>query len=279
MKIDISYVFHAILICGLFYGSFILFFRKSTNFQANRLFLLMSMLVPIFLPLVQVTWPVSNEFIQAYGVMLPVQAIEKTTNGVAMDYTRIFRMIYWIISAFLLLAFFTKLYKINKLIRVNGKEVLTDYIQVSTKNSQSVFSFFNFLFLPKTHQTISDEIILHELAHIRQNHSLDILLTEIVKVFFWINPFFWIITRLIRTNHEYLADNYVLMKSKDNQSYINLLVGDVVGKQLSLAHNFNNSIILKRIQMIKKEQKSQNFSITILADYTNIVNRIFSVFV
>jgi TonB family protein len=99
------------------------------------------------------------------------------------------------------------------------------------------------------------------MEHIKQGHTFDVLILEIMTVFQWFNPFMWILKRVIRENHEYLADQAVLKAGISPAQYKHLLLNQAVGFQLEIANNFNSSLIKKRIKMISKI-KSSKFAIS-----------------
>ena len=103
-----------------------------------------------------------------------------------------------------------------------------------------------------------DEIITHEIAHIENNHSFDILLFELFVLFQWFNPAIWLLKKELKDVHEYQADSSVLKNGIDATRYQLLLVKKAVGSNYyTLANSFNHSKIKKRITMMLKE-KSKN---------------------
>jgi TonB family protein len=106
--------------------------------------------------------------------------------------------------------------------------------------------------------------VAHEMEHIKQGHTFDVLILEIMTVFQWFNPFMWILKRVIRENHEYLADQAVLKAGISPAQYKHLLLNQAVGFQLEIANNFNSSLIKKRIKMISKIQTSKYGKLKIL---------------
>jgi TonB family protein len=100
-------------------------------------------------------------------------------------------------------------------------------------------------------------MLIHEFEHVKQGHSIDILVLEVLTVFQWFNPFFWLLKRLLRENHEYLADRAVLVHFSNPGYYKKLLLQQFVGPQIDLANNFNYSLIKKRIQMMSQIKSSK----------------------
>ena len=71
------------------------------------------------------------------------------------------------------------------------------------------------------------------MEHVRQSHTLDIILIELVKIFYWFNPVHLLYDRAIRINHEYLADNGVISDSPDIKSYTDKLLSYITGRKIT----------------------------------------------
>jgi hypothetical protein len=123
------------------------------------------------------------------------------------------------------------------------------------------FSFFPYVVIPKKTFERGDylEILEHETAHIKQGHTFDLLISELLIAFLWFNPFMWLIKRSIILNHEYLADNFSLKSSCSVKEYqYKLLNIPTRLMNVPLAHNFS-SLIKNRIVMINKKP-TQNYA-------------------
>jgi N-acetylmuramoyl-L-alanine amidase len=96
-----------------------------------------------------------------------------------------------------------------------------------------------------------NQILRHEIFHVKNNHSLDILFMEIIFILCWFNPFFYLIRRELRTIHEYSADAYA-SQGLDEFAYARLLLMNESGTSLSLTHPFFKNQIKKRITMITR---------------------------
>jgi hypothetical protein len=132
---------------------------------------------------------------------------------------------------------------------LDARLVLTPALPVS-------HSFFNYIFLDKEayeRGTIEEEILNHELAHVRQKHSIDILVIEALLVLAWFNPFLYLYRKAIRLNHEFLADESVLKTFSNVQSYQLLLLDKAAyGSHLSLTSRFNYLTTKQRLIMMTK---------------------------
>jgi len=99
-----------------------------------------------------------------------------------------------------------------------------------------------------------DSITRHELVHIKEHHSIDVILLEVLTILFWCTPLIYLYRRSIRNVHEYLADEKVLQKTTKKQYGQLLLQQFQQGKSIAMANNFIHSQLKKRIQMMTKNQ-------------------------
>jgi len=96
-------------------------------------------------------------------------------------------------------------------------------------------------------------LLTHELIHLRQWHSLDVLLVEVVKAIFWFNPLYSLLGKSIKLNHEYIADAGVLAQYDQQQHYPNLLLQFYQRAKVShpLVSPSDYSFIKNRFQMMR----------------------------
>jgi hypothetical protein len=131
---------------------------------------------------------------------------------------------------------------------------------VSVDKEFSPFSFLNVVFINERKITEGNlqRILAHERVHIRQHHSLDILLMELVIVLQWFNPFVWPYKKSLQETHEYLADEGVIAQGFSVTMYQLLVFEQHVGTKLfEFANNFKQSQIKRRLTMMSKI-KSRN---------------------
>jgi TonB family protein len=129
---------------------------------------------------------------------------------------------------------------------------------VRTHEYAASFSFFSFVFVnPSTTDVEMKEIVNHESGHIQQRHWFDLLLVELLCMLQWFNPFVWVYSRLVRQNHEYLADQMALQRTSDPAIYHATLLNQMLGAPvISLANSFSYSLNKKRFKMMKKTIES-----------------------
>src|SRR5580765_8477006 len=134
------------------------------------------------------------------------------------------------------------------------------YRIVEVSGDKAPCSFGNIIFInPSAYEWETyNQILLHEKVHIRQKHTIDILVAELVLIFQWFNPFAWIYRREIESNLEFLTDDQLMQHNKvEKKSYqLSLMKVSAPHFPLSLTTNYNQSILKKRIAMMNKKRSN-----------------------
>ena len=196
---------------------------------------------------------IANEYAT---VVLPVVSISSEGRG-ALGWEGIALIVYSVVVCVLLLRFLWQLIFIILLKNNSQTAYIHDTEVYVLTNDEGPFSFFNWIFInPERHKSDEiEEIMMHELTHCQQLHSIDIIFAELFCVVFWFNPFVWLLKREVRLNLEYLADNSVLANGKDNKEYQYHLLGLTYRKNVAtITNNFNVLPIKKRIKMMNKKE-------------------------
>ena len=148
------------------------------------------------------------------------------------------------------------------LVRAYRNPVIIDgpYRIVEVSGDKAPCSFGNNIFInPEKYEWETyNQILLHEKIHIRQKHTLDIVIAELLLIFQWFNPFAWIYRREIESNLEFLTDDQLMQQEKvDKQSYqLSLVKVSAPHFPLSLTTNYNQSILKKRIAMMNTKRSN-----------------------
>jgi len=136
-----------------------------------------------------------------------------------------------------------------------SKESNNDSNIIFTDGDQA-FTLFSWIFLPEKYRNDPqiEPIILHERAHINQLHFIDLIIVELTVLFTWFNPFTWLISRMIKENHEHLADREVLAMGINPAHYRAQLLNFSLGTTyFRLGHQFNYSLTKTRFKMMKRK--------------------------
>ena len=156
-----------------------------------------------------------------------------------------------------IMRFILNLIKISSKIKRHQKVKTNVFINVLIEKLAIPHTFFNYIFLNKSafeNNDIPQEVLLHEQAHAKQKHSLDILCLEILQIIFWFNPLLYFIKKDIKLNHEFLADQQVLKSGFNLKDYQNLLLRFSSNqKELALVNAINYSSIKKRLTIMNTQ--------------------------
>jgi N-acetylmuramoyl-L-alanine amidase len=262
------YLTKVILVSALLFGYYRLFLRGRVFHQYNRYYLLGATVASLILPLVRLPLPDALPLIGRAPVLGPaLHAIVPgdwnepqagaaasgvmTVSGWSAEW--LLTGIYSAVILTLLGAYLRQLRNIGRLPGKYPRQRLGRIDLFMTREPGTPFSFLNRLFWNEEIDIDSArgrQIFLHEWYHIRQRHTLDLLWLRTVLAIYWVNPFFYLIYREIRTIHEFLADRYAAADG-DRYDYAELLVWhSVQDHRLSILHPFFQSSIKRRITML-----------------------------
>jgi TonB family protein len=273
----IDYIFESGASLALLTIVYVLFLRKETFFKQNRIFLLGSILFSVIIPLVKLPALTSlgpvmlpEVTVSPYKSILKILTYYGKPDG--QDFNAIAGLMNVLIYTYLAgvicfsLRFLYRILRIMLLVKRNEVKEGNGYKLVLIDGYFSPFSFLNFVFVSRSGEKNDDydKMILHELEHVKQGHTVDILLLEALTVFHWFNPFVWLLKRVVRENHEFLADTGVLSKGVNRVWYKQLLLNQYVGQQYIISNSFNYSLIKKRIKMMSKLRSKKYASIKYL---------------
>jgi len=270
----LHYILQIIAFQLLFIVVYDLFLKKETFFTWNRVYLLITPVLSLILPLVKIP-ALTQSIPDGYKIELPEILIgnleqESVLNGgvlqevvvtgtSALDIYALLLNVWYtgiVISLFL---FGYKLYKIWKLKRLGSKRIIDGTHVVSIPNSTTAFSFFNTLFLGADLQEQQQaSILMHEIVHMKERHSLDMLFFEIQRIVFWFNPLVYVYQNNMMLLQEYVADAKAVDQTDKKGYYQSLLEQVFKTENISFINTFfNHSLIKKRIIMLQKSKSNQ----------------------
>lgn len=242
---------------------YILLLKKETEFVKKRLFLLVSIGVSLVFPLLH--FETSENFIPSLANLVPPnwlpEVVVYADRNAGPSITRVHFDLWFAINAIystgvilsLVLFLLSIVRLIQKLTSAPGMRVGDFYIVESPENRSS-FSFFNFIFVGQADKLSQHEkslIIDHECVHARRLHSFDVLLINVIGIFFWFNPVIKIYKKIFVQLHEYEADARAV-EDRDVNNYCSLLAKvALLSADFKLANHFSNSLTVKRIEMMR----------------------------
>jgi len=233
------YIIEVILFQGFFLLIYQLLLKKETFFTYNRAYLLVTPVLALIVPFIQIEAlkpaAVTQEFFTQLPTIFIGEPINTDTSIRIQDsdgFTINWLAVYLIGMGASLLIWIKKYLKINRFYRFETREKVVPRI-IQIPNSDVAFSFLQTIFIGENLDPLSrKQILSHERIHINQRHTWDLLLFEVLRVIFWFNPLIIQFQKHIAVVHEYIAD------------------AAVVGV-------FNHSLIKKRIIMLQKSRSKQ----------------------
>lgn len=250
----LDYFLKANLYGLLFAGCYVLLLRRHTFFGLNRVYLLASVVLSLVLPLATLPSETPETLPIPTGVIMLPATIAPAETGPDWEVWGAWG--YGVVALVLLAALLTRMFGLLRIIQQSGKVDHGDHIQVLPTNAAiPTFSFFRYVVLSPADRNNS-LILQHELVHVRQWHSVDVLAMQVLRTIFWGCPALLLLERALRQVHEFLADQQV---SAHERNYARLLVDYSFGIQpVSLANGFFNPSLLKqRIQMLQQGTTSR----------------------
>ena len=256
-----NYLIESSVCLFLFYSVYFLFLRHDTFFQRNRFYLLASSFLAVTIPLLEfeLTPAASEKTIVvtleniSVGATQVGQTLDTVTNAFSIG--TILLTVYLVMMFLMMLRFGWRMFRLVRIIRRSEVKVRMDYKLIHTEGKLPTFSFMRYLFWDNTKELTPNErtkIINHELTHIRDLHSWDVMYMELIKIIFWFNPIIYLYDRSLKYHHEFIADAAVL-KETSVKDYGKLLVQSLFKQMgLQLTHNFNQIEIKKRLAMMEK---------------------------
>ena len=273
MTAFLLYIIKSTCCLTLFYLGYKALLSKETFFRFNRIVLLVGILVCILLPfvgirtaspgalqmpLLQLEEMIEEEMGEAVSrqAEAPTEAADVVQAFVSWGELIVCLYFAGIVIGTGLLArsFISLLWLIR-----SGKKVRREhYTLVLVNRAVAPFNWGRYIVLSlKDYSDYPDEILTHELVHLRKHHSLDLIYAEVIVLLHWFNPAAWLLKRELQEIHEYQADTGVLKSGIDATKYQLLLVKKAVSaSSYTFANSFNHSKIKKRITMMLKEKSN-----------------------
>lgn len=266
-----NFIINFSLFLTLFWVVYLLFFRRETFFNHNRLYLLLTPIAAAILPFIFIselnfTTATSTDWQQITPLFLTGQteAVGVSQEIQSADTSSLY-LINWVLLGygigvlFMLFNFVRKLRKYTKLKTTARLEKSKQGDIYYLNQTKMAFTFLNSIFIGEDLNAKEQARILeHECVHKNQKHSVDLIYYEILKIIFWFHPAVYSLQNQVRLVHEYIADAAVAKNVSMKKYYENLLNSFFGVKQVSFTNQFfNHSLIKKRIMMLQKSKSKK----------------------
>ena len=273
------YILKSTICLILFYLGFKALLSNDTFFRFNRWVLLVGIATCMLLPAIKIQTSepllIQQPIIHLEKMIAgeetvvtylsdnnpEVNMIPVVTPAKMIDWGQIIALLYWAGFIFCLMTTLLSFRKMFVLIRSGRKLQQGRYTLILVTSCVSPLSWGRDIIISEEdYEKHPDEILTHEMMHLKSHHSIDLLFMECILWLHWFNPAIWLLKRELKDIHEYQADKGVLTQGVDATKYQLLLVKKAVGSSLyTLANSFNHSKIKKRITMMLKG-KSNNWA-------------------
>ncbi|MFO7719754.1 MAG: M56 family metallopeptidase [Gillisia sp.] len=264
------YILQVVLFQLLFLLVYELLLKKETFFTYNRWYLLFCSVIPFLLPIIRIetfSTLVPAESIAVFtNVWLPEVFIGNTAENIqylpAVEISSATAAINWwfvsygvgVLGSLFLL--FRKYRNLSRLLSFKTISSEKDFRIIEVPGSTIACTFYKTVFLgEQLSEEEKQQILSHELVHVKQKHSLDLVFFELLKIIFWFNPLVYIYQSRISTLHEFIADAAVVKTTEKRSYYEQLLNSAFNTRNISFINQFfNHSLIKKRIVMLQKSK-------------------------
>lgn len=263
------YIIQVVAFQSVFLLIYDVFLKRETFFSWNRFYLIATALFSAVIPFVRIENfknVVPHKFIinlpeVIIGNVSPENQPEIQVGGLISQSKSFFT---WenIFVIGIVLATVLLIFKTGKLLQIllrSPKSKTGNLVIVKLLKSDAAFSFFNYIFLGEhLNEANRESILKHEMIHVNQKHTLDLLFFEVLRILFWFNPLIYMYQNRIMSLHEFIADAEVVKHQDKTSYYQNLLAQVFETKNISFINPFfKQSLIKKRIVMLTKSKSKQ----------------------
>ncbi|MCX6225583.1 MAG: N-acetylmuramoyl-L-alanine amidase [Bacteroidia bacterium] len=259
----LNYLLQVSALLIILYLPYQFLYRSETLFMANRFYLLAILIISWCIPFINIPFERVSPDLQIFSIPVQPPSLETYAtsdippgNSGAGKLPHIFNwMLLYFAGACMMLI--RNLWVIVRIIRLGQKSdrYRNRRRQIIVRDDVPAFSFFRNTFLSRTEYELAGNSLVyrHESAHVRQWHTLDLILAELIHTILWFNPILILYKKAVKETHEYLADRAVLNDGVEFESYATSLQSEfVLSRYQNLVNHFKGSTIKNRIIMATK---------------------------
>ena len=248
---------------AVFYLFYKLLLSRETFHRFNRVVLLAMLVLSFVLPCCVVTLyrdlPAPEPFVLPV-VTQPALPVEAVAAAKPFPWRELLAMLFAAGVVAMLLWVVVSLVRVWSIVHGGRSERLPGgMVLVRRPERGSPFSWGRYIVVSEQDDdALLRDVLLHEEAHLRLHHSVDLLVADLAGCLQWFNPAMWLLRRELRAIHEYEADEAVLRSGVDAREYQMLLIRKAAGRRwCSVANSFNHSKLKNRITMMLRKKSSR----------------------
>lgn len=255
----IAYFLYSSICSALLLVFYRLFFEDEKMHRFKRFYLLLAIIFSYAVPFVVVQTTLLPDTATGQLALAENLIVGNVRANNILGWQWLAICIFLLVSAILTLRLTYNLYRFAMKVKTSTRRNLKGAVLVLDNGGQTPHSFLHYIIVGKDifdHMDTEKEILHHEMVHVRQGHSYDLLFIEIVRCLLWYNPFLYFYKKSVQLNHEFLADESVINSFRDIPSYQSILLAKISGNRpVGLVSRFNFGMTKKRLVMMRKSTK------------------------
>lgn len=292
----VSYIIEFLFCSALFMALYKLLLEGRVSYRLARIYLVWSMVLAAVIPVLEVPlYPAETIYYQipiiesyeadAFDFVEDVAYADNTERlsekSARIDWKRVFASIFWIIYAVVVmmnLAFVAwRLWQIKRLRDGAELAVYENYVLAVSDQVKSPFAFWRTIFLNRLYDGRKrEQVILHELSHIRHNHTAERMMLEFMRCIFWFNPFVWYADSSLEQVQEWQADGDVIREGYDVTEYRLLIFQQIFGCSIDITSGLYNKVTKKRFLMMTNFKRGRFSFIRVCAVIPILIGMVFA---
>ena len=292
----VSYIIEFLFCSALFMALYKLLLEGRVSYRLARIYLVWSMVLAAVIPVLELPlYPAETIYYQipilesyeadAFDFVEDVAYADNTERlsekSVRIDWARFFVTLFWIIYAVVVmmnLAFVAwRLWQIKRLRDGAELAVYENYVLAVSDQVKSPFAFWRTIFLNRLYDGRKrEQVILHELSHIRHNHTAERMMLEFMRCIFWFNPFVWYAGSSLEQVQEWQADSDVLREGYDVTEYRLLIFQQIFGCSIDITSGLYNKVTKKRFLMMTNFKRGRFSFIRVCAVIPILIGMVFA---
>ena len=282
----LSFIVESLICSGLFLVVYRWMLAKKVSFRLCRAYIVVSMLLSVIIPLMEVPiYPSENaaafnewtlfsfdDFgMAAEDVEVGAAQIQSADGETALtaevaaaktfratNLKLILTILYSLIG---LISLALLAHNIIKIYMLRGRSVLTyekDYTLAEHEDIKTPFSFIKTIFLGFNYEPQERrQILTHEASHVRHRHSYERLFLSVLRSVFWFNPFFWMAEKDLEEVQEWEADKDVLDEGWNLKTYRTTIFKQLFGYNPDITCGLNHSLTKQRFIMMTQSHRGK----------------------
>ncbi len=259
------YILKVLIISGILSGYYFLALKDKVFHRWNRFYLLLTVSLSLLLPFISINifsggTEQGNIARTLQTITMQDQIVVEMGKESSVNTDMLWMYGYLLVSLFFIVRLIISFIRIGDIKKRYPNAKVNGINFINTDEKGTPFSFFNDIFWNRSidlHTTSGQQIFNHEVAHITEKHTYDKIFMNIILLFFWINPFFWLIRKELNMIHEFIADKMAL-EDGDTTAFAEMILSSVFTRQqFAITNNFFYSPIKRRLLMLTKNKHAK----------------------